>query len=154
MQNRYMLFLKVVFLFLFLVLFVGCGGAAPKVNKAQNGLKKQTPSWVNGVLPNDTDRYMYGVGIGSNRQDAIQMALNDMVAKLGTTIESTYESDEVVLNNTYKTSSVKNRIKAEISKIKINNYKVIKSHRISYRELAVMVESDKVKFVNGLKESL
>ncbi len=154
MQNKFKYFLKILFLSIFLSVLTGCGGSGAQIQVPKQHIENQKPSWVDGVLPNDTDRYMYGMGIGSDRQNAIHLALNDMISKLGTTIESTYESDEVVVNNSYVNSTVKNKIKAEISKIKINNYKVIKSYRINYREFAVMVQSDKIKFVNGLKESL
>jgi hypothetical protein len=154
MQSRKIIF-KIVLLFLIPFIFVGCGGSTPSVSKKEvSVVKKQRPSWVDGALPNDTQRYMYGLGIESDRQKAIKAALSDMVSKLGTTIESNYESNDVVINNSYTNSTVKNQIKTEVSKIKINNYKVVKSYKVSYREFAVLVETDKLKLVNGLKDTL
>lgn len=130
-----------------IVLFAGCGSKTPAPVKKE----VQVPAWVNSVLPSDTATKMYGMSIEKNRDQAIKAALNDMVSRLGTTIESSFESNQKV-ENSYSNLTVKNSIKADISKIKINNYKVVKSHRIKYNEFAVMIESDKQKFMSGLKE--
>ncbi|EQB40043.1 hypothetical protein M947_03210 [Sulfurimonas hongkongensis] len=114
---------------------------------------KSLPAWINAPLPSDNSKFMYGMAIAKDRESAIKAALSDMVAKLGTTIESSYESNEEVRGG-FVNSSVKNQIKSDVSKISINNYEVIKSHKVSYREFAVMLRSDKVKFIKGLKESL
>jgi len=130
------------------LILVGCGSdPKPQV------VKKPLPAWINAPLPSDTQFVMYGMGIESDRDSAIKAALSDMVSKLGTTIESSFESNQEV-QGSYVKSNIKNQIKADISKIKINNYKVIKSHKISYREFAVMIETDKIKFVKGLNENL
>jgi hypothetical protein len=137
-------------LLVFIVLFIaGCSGSSV----APASKPKVIPAWINSPLPNDNDDYMYGMAIDVDRQSAIKSALNDMVSKLGTTIESTYESNQEV-QGAYSKLTVNAKIKADVSKIKINNYKVIKSYKISYREFAVMIETDKKKFVNGLKEFL
>jgi len=129
--------------------FSGCGGSKPSPSKT----KKVTPKWINSVLPSDTATKMYGMGIGKNREIAINTALSDMVAKLGTSIESIYHTDEKVTNS-YSSLEARYIIKAEVSKIKVNNYKVIKSHKMNYREYAVMIETDKKKFSEGLKADL
>lgn len=132
-----------------LVLLGGCGGSPTPAPQAKEAL----PSWINAPLPSDTEESMYGMAIAEDRDSAIKAALSDMVAKLGTTIESSYESNEEVRGG-FVNSSVKNKIKSDVSKVNINNYKVIESHRVSYREFAVMLQSDKNKFAQGLKESL
>jgi len=134
-------------LFIGLIL-TGCGGTAPKPVK-----KELTPTWVTSILPNDTDVQMFGMAIGKNRETAIKAALVDMISKLDTTIESTFQSIQKEESSYYSESSI-NSIKSSISKIKINNYKVIKSFRISYNEFAVLIETDKQKFITGLKDSL
>lgn len=144
---------KLVNSFLFLIFtalfFSGCGGSFPApIVKAI-----PVPEWINAPLPSDNNQVMYGMGIEYDRESAIKAALSDMVSKLGTTIESSFKSNQEVHGN-YASSTVKNQIKSDVSKIKINNYKVIKSHKLSYREFAVMIETDKQEFVNGLKENL
>jgi len=137
--------------FLFISLSItGCGGSSTPSIPVK---KEPIPAWVNSIPPNDTDTQMFGIGIGKNREVAIKAALSDMVAKLGTTVESSFESIEKDVHSYYSTSSTSN-IKSSVSKIKINNYKVIKSFRISYKEFAVMVETNKQKFISGLKDNL
>ena len=136
------------FIILFAVNFSGCGGSKPAPAK-----KAPTPKWITSVLPSDTATKMYGMGIEKNREMAINAALSDMVAKLGTSIESSYHTDQKVTNS-YSTLEARYIIKAEVSKIKVNNYKVIKSHKMSYREFAVMIETDKKRFSEGLKADL
>ena len=152
MQSRTIF--KVILLLLSSFVLVGCGGSSPSPSQSKVIIKKKRPAWVDGALPSDTQRYMYGLGVESDRQKAIKAALSDMIAKLGTTIEANYESNDVVVNNSFSSSSVKNQIKTKISEIKINNYKVVKSYKVSYREFAVMVETDKLKLVKGLKDTL
>lgn len=129
------------------VALTGCGGSTPAPVKK----KAPTPQWaLNGITPNDTLTTMYGFGQGKNREDAIKIALNDMISRVGINVESSYNSYEKV-ENSYATSKITTNIKADISKTKVNNYKVAKSFRISYNEFAVVVASDKKKFVSGLK---
>lgn len=134
-----------------ILIFCGCGGNSLSVKKEPTS--KVLPVWISDPIIKDNDNYMYGVSIALDRESAIKAALSDMIAKLGISIESSYESYEEVQGSYYKTN-VKNQIKSNVSKIKINNYRVIKSHRIGYREFAVMLETDKQKFILGLKDDL
>ncbi|MDD2448071.1 MAG: LPP20 family lipoprotein [Sulfurimonas sp.] len=144
MLSRYIIALALSALFI----LGGCKGAPTPPPQA-----KSLPAWINAPLPSDNSKFMYGMAIASDRESAIKAALSDMVAKLGTTIESSFESNEEVRGG-FVNSSVKNQIKSGVSKISINNYEVIKSYRVSYREFAVMLQSDKTKFINGLKQNL
>lgn len=148
MQSKMLNPFLTLFITLFAIIFSGCGSAKPTPAK-----KAPTPKWITSVLPSDTATKMYGMGIEKNREMAINAALSDMVAKLGTSIESSYHTDQKVTNS-YSTLEARYIIKAEVSKIKVNNYKVIKSYKMSYREFAVMIETDKKKFSDGLKADL
>ena len=141
--------IKSVFFLSLLMFLTGCGASSPKPVVKQ----KKIPAWVNSVLPNDNSQYMYGLGIAGNREGAINAALNDMISRLGTTIESSYESTQKV-DGAYANLETTSNIKADVSKIKINNYRVIKSYKVNYREFAVMIEVDKQKFISGLKSEL
>jgi len=145
MLTRYMLNIFLVFV---MFSFSACNSAKVKVVK-----KREIASWVNQIPPNDNDKFIYGIGIASDRKTAINTALSDMIAKLGTTIESSHESYEE-FNDTYAKSTFSSHIKSSISKIKINNYKILKASKISYREFAVMIETDKVKLGRGLLQNL
>lgn len=139
-----------IFILIFAVMFLsGCGGATPSPLKK----KAPTPAWITSILPDDTATKMFGMATAKNREMAIKAALADMIAREGTTIEANYHSKEVVKN--FSSSSVVNYdIKSEVSKIPVNNYKVIKSYKLSYKEFAVMIETDKKKFIQGLKDDL
>ena len=148
-QNKSMNLFIISVSMVFMSFMTGCGGKAPSpVEKVV-----PTPEWVNSVLPNDTQTKMFGMAVEKDRDSAIKAALTDMVSRLGTTIESSFESNQKV-ENSYSTLSVKSNIKADISKIKINNYRVVKSFKINYNEFAVMIETDKQKFIDGLKSNL
>ena len=134
MQNKQMKIFIAFIVAVSILVFSGCGGATPAPAKKT----VPVPTWVSSILPNDTTTTMYGMATAKNRQSAINAALTDMVSRLGTTVESSFESIEKE-ENSFSQLSMKSIIKAEISKIKVNNYKVIKSHRISYREFAVMI---------------
>ena len=149
MQNKTTILFHLVLLVIVALFFTGCG--SPSVAPVTK--PKMLPAWINSVPPSDNDDYMYGMAIDVDRESAIRSALNDMVAKLGTTIESSYKSHQEV-QGAYSKLTVSSEIKADVSRIKINNYRVIKSYKISYKEFAVIIETDKKKFVNGLKESL
>ena len=130
-------------------LLTGCGSATPVPAKQPTPI----PAWVNSILPNDTNEKIYGMSTGKNRESAINAALADMIARLGTTIESSYKSNQKV-HNSLSSLDVEYDIKADVSKIKVNNYKVIKYHKLSYKEYAVMIETDKQKFIRGLRDDL
>ncbi|MDQ7067088.1 MAG: LPP20 family lipoprotein [Sulfurimonas sp.] len=114
--------------------------------------KTPVPKWVYSILP-DNDKKIFGLAVGKDREAAIQAALNNMVSKLGITIESSFERSEK-FSHSYLKVSDKSVIKANISKIKINNYKVIKSHRLNYKEFAVLLETDKQILAKGLRDDL
>ncbi len=149
MLSKSKLFKLYLILITTVLIFSGCGGSSA----APVAKPKVLPAWINAPLPSDNNQFMYGMGIESDRESAIKAALSDMIAKLGTTIESSYESNQEV-QGSFSKSTIKNQIKSAVSKVKINNYNVIKSHKVSYREFAVMIETDKQKLLKGLKENL
>lgn len=145
MLSRYMVVMLLASLGFF---FSGCGGSDVIKPKP-----KPIPSWVYAPAPQETQNYIYGIGIESDRDSAIKSALSNMIAKLGVSIEQTFESYQVV-DGSYSKLTTTNQIKSEVSKIKINNYKIINSYKVGYREFAVMVETDKKKLSTGLKTTL
>jgi len=76
-----------------------------------------------------------------------------MISKLGISIESSFQSDEKVQYDLSKTV-VRNQIKANIAKIQISNYEVVATKRISYKEFAVMIRTNKIEFAKSLFESI
>jgi hypothetical protein len=132
-----------------IILLSACGTPLPVESKQTS---KELPSWITSPQ-NDSVEYMYGVAINRDRKTALQDALVNMVSKLGVSIESSFESNQEV-HKYYEKSVATNKIKADVAKIKINNYEIVQSQQISYREFAVMIRTDKKKFVDGLVEEL
>lgn len=127
--------------------FVGCGStkvAPPK--------KVELPSWIK-IQPQDTKKITYGLGIDKNREDALKSALNDVVSKLGIKIESNFSNKQIV-DGYYSRSITTSDIKTDVSKIRVTNYDVEKSHRVSYREYAVLIKVDNKKFFSSLKKDI
>ncbi|QFR50060.1 hypothetical protein FJR48_10125 [Sulfurimonas lithotrophica] len=145
MQNRTSLFLSI--LLGFNLFFSGCGSSKPQVPK-----KVDTPKWVK-IQPNDTSAFTYGIGIDKTREDALKSALNDVISKLGIKVESSFTNKQIV-DGYYSKSISTSDIKTDVAKIRITNYKIEKSHRISYREYAVLVKVDNKKFFNTLKQDI
>ena len=138
-------------IFIVIVVFLnGCTSTSPSVKAKQ--IKQEIPSWIT-TPKNSTSKYMYGVSIGVDRQSAIKSALVNMVSKLGVSIESSFQSKQEV-HNYYENNLVINNIKANVSKIKVSNYEVVKSQQIGYKEFAVMIKTDKRKFLNGLDKEI
>jgi len=126
-------------------LFSACGSTpAPK--------KVQTPEWVK-LPPKDTAKSIYGLGISKTRDEALSAALNDVISKLGVKVESSFTNKQIV-NGYYSKSISTSDIKADVAKIRVTNYQVEKSHRISFREYAVLVKVDNNKFFNTLKQDI
>jgi hypothetical protein len=133
-----------------LLVFGGCVGTSPAPAPVQ--AKKAPPAWIDNPPQTDAS-YLYGVAIDENRDTAVKAALNNMVSKLGISIESSFQTTKELQYSFVKTE-MKNQIKSDVAKIKVNNYEVTGSERMSYREFAVMVRTDKQKFAAGLKAGL
>ncbi len=152
LKNRWLLnsismnFTKLILLGAIIALS-GCGTAKP-----QPTLKTPPPKWIT-QIPQDTSTKIYGIATESNRDLAIKSALSDLIAKLGVSIESTFSSVVKVSKHT-TASNTKNAISSSVSEIKINNYQVVKSYKLSYREFVVLVVSDKQELFRGIQENL
>lgn len=133
------------------MLFISACGTAPTPKESPIS-SNELPSWVTNPQ-NDTQQYMYGVAINRDRDTAVKDALVNMVSKLGVSIQSTYESNQEV-SKYYDKSVSTNKIKSDVAKIKVNNYEIVQSQRLSYKEFAVMIQTDKKKFYEGLVEEL
>ena len=145
MQNKILCF----FLPLLLISFVfnGCSTSKPQPPK-----KVETPKWIK-IQPSDTPTYTYGVGIAKDRESAVNVALNDVVSKLGVKVESSFTNKEIV-DGYYSKSISSSDIKADVAKIRITNYDIEKTHRISFREYALLLKVDNKKFFNSLKDDI
>ncbi len=144
MPNKKIFITYIIFSLIILMIMNGCSSKPKPIVSAEN----QVPSWF--LNPPQTDNtYMYGVAIANSRQGAIKKALDDMISKLSINIKSTYNS-KVQQNNYYTDTNISNNIKTTISLIKINNYKVLRTKLIGYNKFAILIQTNKRKFVHGL----
>jgi len=118
-------------IFLFLS---GCVGGGPSY-----------PDWFS-EAPLDNDRYIYGMKEGSNKEEAISRALNEIASKIHVSVESssslnvnikTTNDDEVYTKDS--TQEIKNHVQ----KIEFSNYRVKQEKKLSDERYVVLVEVDK-----------
>jgi len=136
---------------LFILVFSGCS------NKVviKPAVIKPLPTWYLDSQQSDIESF-YSVGMGLDKQDAILVALSDLISRFGITIESTYESN-TNLNTAISSrlnQEIKRNIKSKISSIKISNYNVVRFQKHSYNKYLVQIKVNKEKLFNALKEEL
>jgi hypothetical protein len=148
MQNRAVFFKSLCVAFAIVLFMNGCSSQPKSVQKVQSSV----PSWFLNP-PSDNNAYMYGVAMGKDRDDAVKAALADMVSKLSIDLKSSYSSDQSV-NDYYTKQKITNKIQTEVASIKINNYDIMQAKLVGYDRYAVLIRTDKRKFVNGLIDTL
>ncbi|QOY51303.1 LPP20 family lipoprotein [Candidatus Sulfurimonas baltica] len=132
--------------------FGGCSVGKP--SQALH-VEKQLPLWYI-TPPVNNGVFIYGVGDGINREEAIKSALDNLVSKLGITISSQYNS----ATNTQKgyreyfTQTSSSDIRSEVSKIRISNYEVVEVHKQNYKHFVTLVSSDKKILTESLLKTL
>ena len=116
---------------------------------------KPLPSWYM-IPPAMSDDYLYGAGDGTTLDEARKSALENMIAQLGITIDSSYESTLNVHKDyrEYFTKKTSLKIKSEIAKLRISNYETLQSEKRSYNHFIMLVRSDKKQFIQGLVKEL
>lgn len=141
--------LKEFFLLVFfLMLVVGCS-SKPKLVLQED---KPLPEWYLNP-PANTLKLLIGTGGGKTLEEAKDSALSDLIARLGVSIESKFESITETSKYNYSNKSVA-YLKSEVSKIRISNYELVYSEKIKYNQFVVMVQSERSKFVNDLTQKI
>ncbi len=82
------------------------------------------PDWYLKPVNNDTYK-LYGIGYGANLDDATKSALNNLSERLKIEISSSYESSKQeasINNNSEYAQNIRQKVKAKIAEIEINNY--------------------------------
>jgi len=141
--------LKIIFNFtIILLFFVGCGGSN-NPQPAEINKTKTLPTWYINESK-DTHLKMYSSSIGKNKKDAISNALIDIVSRLSISVESEFQADTKVSGKSYN-KEIKKTIKTKVNNIKINNYEVLNSKRISYNKYLIKISIDKSKLSDYLQ---
>jgi len=129
-----------------------CGCTKPPAPVEAHVTHKPYPAWYT-APQNSDEQYMYATGNGEDKDEAVNNALNNMVAELGVTIESTFES-YMEVKSSFATKELKSNIKADVAKIRISNYQVIAFEKMRFNESIVLIRSDRLSFSSSLKKSI
>lgn len=132
----------------FVLLVAGCS-SKPSITLQE---EKPLPEWYLNP-PSNTATSLSGVGSGSSQEEATKVALNDLLARLGVSIESNFDSKTKVSNFGYS-SSTTNTIRSEVAKIRISNYETVATEQIRFNQYVVRVQSDREQFANSLVSEL
>lgn len=124
----------------------GCGSSARVEIE-----KEPLPSWYTNPPVSDRD-YLYAIGEGKDKKEALANALSDMVATLGVSISSEYNAKTVVKEglSTSKEATYKNEVNAKVQEIRISNYELLNFKKLGFKRYAVLVRSDKNKLFQNL----
>ncbi|MBA1437806.1 MAG: LPP20 family lipoprotein [Epsilonproteobacteria bacterium] len=148
MKKRYRGFI----LALVVSFLTGCGGASKDVMLEP---KKELPSWYTNP-PQSTATTLYALGEGKDKQEAITNALNYLASTLSVSIESTYNAKTVVKEGRVEENNAEYRsdVTSEVQKIRIGNYQVVQAKQLGFKRYAVLIESNKQRLLQSLKQEL
>jgi hypothetical protein len=129
------------------LLFSGCS-SDKKMVVAE---KKELPSWLNNP-PSSSNGFLYAVGEGQNKEEAVANALSSMVSTLSVSISSKFSAKSVVKEgyNSSNQATYTNEIQSDVKKIRISNYELVDSKNIGYKKEAVLIKSNKKELFESL----
>lgn len=116
---------------------------------------KPLPSWVK-ESKKDTEKSLYGVGIGKSYKEAVSLALNNAISKLQVDISSSFASNiesETFSNNEFIRSSNQSKTKMIVKTTTVNNFKVLNVLQRSNKYF-ILIEINKLRFQESLKLSI
>lgn len=138
-------------LFFTLLLFSGCSAGKKMVVHEP----KPLPTWYTSP-PKSSERFLYEVAEGVDKQDAVAKALNLMASTLSVTIASDYKSHTTARSgsiNSYQ-QDVEDTVTAEVKPIRISSYQLLESAEHGFRRHLVLIKSDKKQLFESLKKEL
>ena len=152
-MNRLFLLLP---LFISITLFSGCSSSSsdvkPTVIKHNNNL----PSWYTEVQENDS-RYIYGIGMGDSRKEAINDALNDAVSTLNVSVSSKYRQEtSSSTHNGVEDYDKKSQESVEIvtDELTLNNYEIVEQQHLANGSDIVKIQINKYQLFTSLQTEL
>lgn len=137
--------IKSILLVAVTLLLTSCVASKPKI-VAQPA--KPLPSWYL-TPPSGSSVYLYGVGSGRTMEEATKEALDNLLAQLSVTVESSLEITTRASTTSYSQDTKRN-IKTEVAKVKITNYQVENSEQIKYNQFVVLVKVERDEFAKSL----
>lgn len=117
--------------------------------------KKELPSWYLNPAKT-TQKTLYALGEGKDKNEAVTNALNAMVSTLNVSISSEFNSRTVVKEGdeeSYKSTSISD-ISSKVEKIRISNYEIVNYSEFGFENHLVLIKSDKAKLFSSLQKEL
>ena len=151
-MNKLLLLLPLI---LNITFFTGCSSSEdvkPTVITSTNTL----PSWYTQVEENDK-RYIYGIGMGDTRKEAINNALNDAVSTLNVSVSSNYRQEtSSATHNGVEDYDKKSQESVEIvtDELTLNNYEVTQQQHLDNGSDIVMIQINKRQLFESLLSEL
>jgi len=130
------------FLIVFFI-FLGCSVKQEK--------RPSLPNWY--LNPPKSSEYVYETGSGNSKKEAVLNALSNFVASLNVKISSEFSLKKEAFSGALYSKSTQYKLKAEVSKIEISNYEVVKVYPY-FDKILVLVKIDKKKLFENLKTKL
>ncbi|WP_178861442.1 LPP20 family lipoprotein [Thiomicrorhabdus cannonii] len=114
-----------------------------------------TPAWLT-APPSQDGNSLYGSGVGKTREEAIEAALSDVAAKLGTEIQATTKLTTIHASSAYRYTQEETQqtIESSIRKITLNQYELVALQALGYQRFAALVRSDKALLAHSLQREL
>ena len=113
------------------------------------------PAWIL-QPPTDTATYIYGVGEGGNRKQAIQSGLADLAAKISVTVSAEFSRVTTVRKREIELVSqdANKNVKTKVTNIKISHYSVDKVYSPIPTKVFVLVKANRKQIFNSYKQEL
>ena len=130
----------------FLLLLTACSNSATKQDVTYT-----PPTWVT-EPPQDTPIAMWGVGSGTDMENAKRSALKDVASKLRVTISAQTQSSITVTDDTID-KYARTQVAEDIQRTEFKNYSVEKS-ALAGVDFYVLVKVDRPSFIADAKQNL
>jgi len=136
------------FFLLITSLLLGCSAKREITSQPTASL----PDWYTSPPVNDA-QWLNGVGSGSTVQEATQVALSDLLAKLSVRVESRFSS-EMSYNSYGFQETTTSQIRSDVARVRISNYEVVTSKQVRFDQYVVLVRSDRKGFIRSLADEI
>jgi hypothetical protein len=128
------------------LLFSACSNIEPKQESTYS-----PPAWVT-EPPQDTPNNMWGVGSGSDLENAKRSALKDIASRLRVAISAQTQSSITVTDDTVD-KYARTQVAEDVQRTEFKNYSVEKS-ALAGQEFYALVKVDRQAFISNAKQQL
>ena len=139
--------MKKLYLFFLLTLlplfFINC--SSQKISVKNNVSNEAYPSWYINP-PENTQKFIYAIGSGSNRKEALNASLNSAAATLNVSVSSNYqhkESSETVQGKERYTNSSNEDLQINVNTVDFNEYKILQHQQRHDGQYIILISINK-----------